>query len=83
MYVSPAFRRRGLGRALLDAALTHARSLAGLRQLKLTVNATNAAARALYQSSGFVRFGVEADALCIDGVYYDEELYALRFTNVA
>jgi GNAT superfamily N-acetyltransferase len=78
MYVAAEFRRRGLGGALIDAALVHARTLGGVRQLKLTVNAANLAARLLYQSRGFIRVGVEPEALCVDGRYYDEELYLLR-----
>jgi ribosomal protein S18 acetylase RimI-like enzyme len=83
MYVAPEFRRRGLGGALVDAALAYARSLPGVRQLKLTVNASNLAARSLYQSRGFACVGVEPEALCVDGRYYDEELYVLRLTNAA
>jgi ribosomal protein S18 acetylase RimI-like enzyme len=82
LYVAPEFRRRGFGRALVDAALAHARSLAGVRQLRLTVNATNTPARSLYQSRGFTRCGVEPGALCVDGRYYDEELYVLRLAEV-
>jgi ribosomal protein S18 acetylase RimI-like enzyme len=78
MYVVPEFRRRGLAGALLDAALAHARSLLGVRHVKLTVNATNQAARALYQSRGFTCVGLEPEALCVDGRFYDEELYVLR-----
>ena len=78
MYVAPEFRRRGFGRALVDTALAHARSLPGIRHLRLTVNATNAAARSLYQSTGFDCFGVEPEAICVDGRYYGEEFYTLR-----
>ena len=78
MYVVPEFRRRGLAGALVDAALAHARSLSGLRQVKLAVNATNVAARSLYQSRGFTCVGLEPDALCVDGRYFDQELYVLR-----
>lgn len=78
MYVAPSMRRRGCGRALLLAAIAQARALDGLRQLKLGVNAANAAAKALYRSAGFERYGTEPDALNIDGVFYDEELYLLR-----
>jgi len=83
MYVAPEFRRRGLGGALVDAALVHARSLSGVRQLKLAVNAANLAARSLYQSRGFTCVGVEPEAMCIDGRYYDEELYILRIPGAA
>jgi ribosomal protein S18 acetylase RimI-like enzyme len=83
MYVSPEFRRRGIGGALIDTTLAHARSLPGLRQVKLAVNATNVGARCLYRSRGFKLFGLEPDALCIDGRYYDEELFFLRLTDDA
>jgi GNAT superfamily N-acetyltransferase len=82
MYVAPEFRRCGRGGALLDAALAHARSLSHLRQLKLTVAAVNEEARALYRSRGFTCVGVEPDAVCVDGHYYDDELHVLRLTNV-
>jgi ribosomal protein S18 acetylase RimI-like enzyme len=81
MYVAPEFRRRGLGGALLDAALAHVRSLPGLRQLRLSVNASNVAARSLYQSRNFKCVGVEPEALCVEGRYYDLELYVLRLTS--
>jgi ribosomal protein S18 acetylase RimI-like enzyme len=82
MYVAPEFCRCGRGGALLDAAIDHARSLSGLRQLKLTVAATNEAARSLYRSRGFICVGTEPDAVCVDGCYYDDELYVLRLSNV-
>lgn len=78
MYVAPSMRRHGCGRALLLAAIAQARALDGVRQLKLGVNAANAAAKALYRSAGFERYGTEPGALNIDGVFYDEELYLLR-----
>lgn len=81
MYVDPPCRRHGLGRGLLGAAIDHARSIDGVRQIKLGVNATNMAAKALYQSMGFERFGVEPDALNVDGRFYDEEHYMLRLNS--
>jgi ribosomal-protein-alanine N-acetyltransferase len=51
--VAPAARRRGLGRALLEVLL----ALPG-RILYLEVRASNAPARALYASAGFVEAGV-------------------------
>lgn len=82
MYVASEARQRGLGSALIDAAIVHARSLSGMRQLKLTVNATNLGARSLYQSKAFECFGVEPDAICVDGRYYDEESYQLRLDGI-
>lgn len=81
MYVAPEFRQCGLGQALLAVALEHARSLAGVRQIRLGVNAANKAAIALYQSVGFTRYGTEPEALFIDGCYYDLESYFLRLAE--
>lgn len=78
MYVAPACRRRGLGAAMLQAAIMHARSINGVRQLALGVNAANTAAKALYRSAGFVSWGVQPRALQIDGMFHDEEHLLLR-----
>lgn len=53
--VFPAFRRRGIGRALIEAAKEQAASLS---RLTLEVRVSNAAAIALYRSLGFVEDGV-------------------------
>jgi len=81
MYVAPEQRRRRLGRALVDAVVAHARAQSGVEQIKLGVNATNEPAKGLYRACGFVRYGVEPNAICVDGVYYDEELYVLRLVR--
>jgi ribosomal protein S18 acetylase RimI-like enzyme len=83
MYVAPQFRRHGFGSALLNAAIAHVESISGVRQIRLGVSATNTAAKALYESVGFVRHGIEPDALYVDGAYYDEERYVLRISRVA
>jgi ribosomal protein S18 acetylase RimI-like enzyme len=81
MYVAPGFRRRGLGAALLRAAIARARATAGVRQVKLGVNATNAPALALYHSAGFVVYGIEPAALAIGGDFHDETLCMLRLSG--
>jgi ribosomal protein S18 acetylase RimI-like enzyme len=79
--VAPAHRRRGVGRALLHAAIAQARATRGVRQLKLGVNASNAAALALYRAAGFETYGVEPAALAIDGLFHDEALCMLRLRD--
>src|SRR5262245_9297857 len=59
MYVLPEFRGKGVGAALLDEALAHARRLPGMRQVTLTVTAGNLPAIGLYKSRGFERFGFQ------------------------
>ncbi len=54
--VSPQRRRRGLGRALVEAAAAHAEQSGG-RALFLEVDASNAAARLLYEKLGFAAVG--------------------------
>lgn len=54
--VAPEYRRRGLGRALLEA-LIRALEDAGVRVLALEVRAGNAPALALYQALGFAPVG--------------------------
>jgi len=71
-YVAPEARRRGLGRLLLEHALARARTMPGLRQVNLGVNAGNVAARRLYESMGFVVFGLERGFMLVDGMLHDE-----------
>jgi len=53
MTVSEAARGSGLGRALMDACIAHARAL-GAPRLYLETNSALAPARALYAACGFV-----------------------------
>ena len=73
MYVAPESGRRGVGRALLQAVIDHARSIAGMEQLVLTVTRSNHAAAELYRTTGFVTFGVEPRAIKVAGEYFDKE----------
>jgi ribosomal protein S18 acetylase RimI-like enzyme len=52
MAVEPAYRRRGVGAALLEAAEDEARRR-GLPYMTLMVTEENAAARALYERAGY------------------------------
>jgi ribosomal protein S18 acetylase RimI-like enzyme len=58
MWVAPANRRLGAGRALLDAAIVWARSV-GAPALVLDVTTDNTAAAQLYEAAGFVATGSE------------------------
>lgn len=63
LYVRPEYRTQGIGRALVEAALTFARSLTGVSQVQLAVSERAADAARLYQSLGFVTWGDEPAAL--------------------
>lgn len=52
VFVQSAYRGRGVGRALVDAAVEHARAC-GAALLRLDVLLGNAAARRLYERAGF------------------------------
>jgi ribosomal protein S18 acetylase RimI-like enzyme len=54
LFVAPAARRRGVARALLDAARDHGKAT-GARRLVLSTAADNREARALYESYGYGR----------------------------
>ena len=82
MYVAPEQRGQGVGRALLQTAITHARSIAHLEQLLLGVMATQVIARKLYASLGFVTWGIEPRAVKVDERYLDEEFMLLRLGEV-
>jgi ribosomal-protein-alanine N-acetyltransferase len=58
--IDPAFRRRGVGRALLEEIFRLARER-GLLRVTLEVRESNEAARALYRGFGFVEVALRPD----------------------
>jgi ribosomal protein S18 acetylase RimI-like enzyme len=74
MYVRQAARRAGVGRRLVEAALELAAQSVELVQLVVVKG--NVPAVRLYESMGFVAYGLETHALKIDGRYYDDILMA-------
>lgn len=77
MYVRPGSRNLGLARLLLNALLNVACKQVEL--IQLSVVSDNEAARRLYESAGFVQFGIEPKALKYGDRYYDEVHMALDF----
>ena len=75
MYVRPDFRSAGIGRMLVEAIVDHARLHVELPQL--FVVSDNLPARRLYQSLGFVEYGIELHATKYRGQYHDDVLMAL------
>ncbi|MEU6672025.1 GNAT family N-acetyltransferase [Streptomyces sp. NPDC046727] len=69
--VAEEARGRGVGRALIRAAVTEARSR-GARRLTLRVLGHNTPARALYESEGFAVEGVLPQEFLLDGAYVDD-----------
>ncbi|MBI4172622.1 MAG: GNAT family N-acetyltransferase [Actinobacteria bacterium] len=73
--VAAAHRRRGVGRALLEAADGWARG-AGISKLELHVFPHNEAAITLYEACGYVREGYRTAHYRRDGGYVDAILMA-------
>ena len=78
MYVPVEDQGRGIGRALITRAIQRARLADGLEQVGLAVATRNERARSLYASLGFETYGVEPNALIVEGQRIDEELMVLR-----
>jgi ribosomal protein S18 acetylase RimI-like enzyme len=74
--VLPAYRRRGIARRLLSAAIEEARERGACR-LTLRVLGTNGGAQALYASMGFEVEGILHGEFLIEGRYVDDVLMAI------
>jgi len=76
MGVLPAHRGKGIGRALMAAALNTARDR-GITRVELTVRTDNTRARKLYESFGFTVEGLCHSYMKVDGLSIDSYLMAL------
>lgn len=82
MYVPHELRGKGVGKALLQAAIAYAKTLSGLEQIDLSVVLTSKEARQLFISQGFETYGLERYALKLHDHYFDQEHMMLRLVNV-
>lgn len=71
LYVAPALRGKGIGRALLDAAMDAARER-GADHIELTTSVDDTAAIGLYEKSGFTNREGGPDGPSM--IYYEREL---------
>lgn len=78
VFVKESHRGQGLARRLLEAVIALARRADGILLLNLTAYADNRRAIALYESLGFVIYGREPAAICVDGLLHDDVHMALR-----
>lgn len=78
MFVVPEVAGRGVGKSLLQEALSRTQGIDDLRCIHLTALERNQRARALYRSLGFVDFALEPEAVQMDADYADE-VQMIRF----
>jgi len=79
VHVAQEQRGRGIARRLVESVIAHAGHHVLVLQARVVTS--NTVARTLYERLGFRSYGVEAKALCVDGVFYDEALLALDFSE--
>ncbi len=70
MMVRAEAQGSGIGRALLETCIAHARAADGLTMLTLTVTVGNDGALHLYERAGFVACGQLPRAIRVDGHYH-------------
>jgi ribosomal protein S18 acetylase RimI-like enzyme len=70
MGVLPEYRGKGIGRQLLQACISKARTK-GITRIELEVRADNVRAISLYKALGFEIEAVKRNAMRFDGVYFD------------
>ena len=83
VYVTPAARGRGLGKAMMIRILDRARGYQELEQVSLSVAVTQETARKLYDALGFQVYGYERRSLKVGDTYVDEEDRVLWLTGDA
>ena len=78
MYVARPWRHQGTGTRLLSAAVTHARNLAGVRSIHISVTEAAPDARRLYERAGFRVWGTEPDSIQVGDQLLSEYHMILR-----
>ena len=76
VYVTPEWRGRHISQALIRSCLDWARQKQVVI-VKLGVVTDNQSAIQCYKSCGFIIYGKESKALCLNGIYYDEYLMSV------
>jgi RimJ/RimL family protein N-acetyltransferase len=81
VYVTPSCRGRGIGKAVVQAALDIARTWPGINSASLSASVRATTAIALYQTLGFVIWGTEPECISLNGTLIDEVHLTLRFSG--
>jgi len=72
MYVTPNKQSLGVGKALMMEAINKAQSIHAIEKINLSVMASNEKAKQLYSKLGFQVYGMEENALKVNGVSYSD-----------
>lgn len=71
-YVAPEWRGKSIARGMMVYLINQLHQLPDLRQVQLSVVATQIPAKTLYESLGFVVYGLEKEALYVEGRFLNE-----------
>lgn len=74
VYVSPDYRRQGLGKKLLNAVISEIKNQSPITKINIHVVSSQASAIKLYTSLGFIEVGRLHNEIITAGIYYDEIL---------
>jgi ribosomal protein S18 acetylase RimI-like enzyme len=77
MYVQPEYRKKGIGKLLLNELIARAKAIKEIEILLLDVITNNFPAKQLYLSFGFQIYGIEKMAYKLNHQYFDLEYMSL------
>ena len=72
-YVDPAFQGKGYGKKLLESFLMDASKDQKLKTVRLIAATNCKRALALFESVGFIKYGVEKEGIKHDGNFFDQQ----------
>ena len=72
VYVKKEFRGMGIGRQLIESAISMIKQNKNIIKIGLTVNPKQKAALSLYKKFGFKKVGLMKKDACVNGKFYDE-----------
>jgi ribosomal protein S18 acetylase RimI-like enzyme len=81
MYVQPEYRKKGIGKLLLNELIERAKAIKEIEILLLDVITNNLPAKQLYLSFGFQRYGIEKMAYKFNHQYFDLEFMSLLINS--
>lgn len=81
VYVAPEARGMGVGQRIMQELIERASRNPSLRNLHLAVVRSNDRALQLYESLGFTQYGLDVDALYVNGEFLSEILMSMNLRS--